>query len=48
MTGEQASENFKLAAKLVREGKPDEALAVLLLPSDRDVIEERIAKAGSQ
>ena len=45
MTGDAALQNFKRAAKLVAEGKHDEARKVELLPSDREVIEQRIAKA---
>ena len=40
-----ATENFNKAAKLVREGKYDEARSVELLKSDRNVIEERIRNA---
>ena len=43
MTGEQANDNFYAALKLVNEGKLDEARAVELLPSDRVVIERKIA-----
>jgi hypothetical protein len=48
MTGEQATENFKKAAQLVREARYQEARKVELLESDRRVIEARIAKAISR
>ena len=38
-----ATENFNKAAKLVREGRYQEAREVELLKSDRNVIEDRIA-----
>lgn len=47
MTGAQALHNFTLAAKLVKEGKHEEARAVELLPSDRKVIEARIAASAN-
>ncbi len=44
MTGEQALTNFTQAAILVIAGKYDEARAVEMLPSDRSVIEAKIAE----
>jgi len=44
MTGQEALAAFTQAAILVVAGKYDEALAVEMLPSDRKLIEEKIAK----
>lgn len=46
-SGQQARESFETAAKLVKEGRYEEALAVNLLPSDRKVIESRIQAASA-
>ena len=45
MTGQQALAAFNEAAALVKAGRYDDALAVPMLPSDRSVIEARIAEA---
>lgn len=45
MTGEEAMAAYTLAAKLVKEGKYDEARAVKLLPSDVLVIAAMIRRA---
>ena len=45
MTGPEANLAFLQAVGLVKEGRYEEALAVKLLPSDRKVIEARIAAA---
>lgn len=46
MIGQAAREAFELAARLVKEGKFEEALAVPMLKSDMNVIQERIAHAN--
>lgn len=46
-SGQQAREAFETAAKLVKEGRFDEALAVDLLPSDRKLIQARISVASA-
>ena len=45
MTGPESLAAFEKAAVLVKDGRYDEARTVLLLPSDRVVIEKRIAEA---
>lgn len=45
MTGPQALASYEQAKALVKEGRYDDALAVEMLPSDRAVIEARIAEA---
>lgn len=45
--GTVARESFETAAKLVKEGKYEEALAVNLLPSDRKLIQARINVASA-
>ena len=45
MTGPAALAAFEQAKALVNEGRYDDALAVDMLPSDRTVIEARIAEA---
>lgn len=45
MTGEQALAAFNAAAALVKAGRYDEARAVDMLESDRNVIEAKIAAA---
>lgn len=47
MTGDEALQSFQLAAKLVAEGRIEEARKVPLLPSDR-MREARIAKRQEQ
>jgi len=47
MTGPEALAAFNLAEKLRKEGKPEEALQVPMLESDKKVIEQRIA-AGTK
>lgn len=45
--GAGARTTFETAAKLVKEGRYEEALAVNLLPSDRKVIEARIQASSA-
>lgn len=45
MPGELAKANYDKARQAVREGRFEDARAVELLPSDRSLIEEYIAKA---
>jgi len=47
MTGEEAFAAYTKAARLVKEGKYDEARAVNLYPSDRNVIEKKITAASA-
>jgi len=47
MTGPEAIAAFNRAAELVKAGKYAEARAVEMLPSDRQVIEAKIAVAAS-
>lgn len=47
MNGQQNREAFETAAKLVKEGRYEEARAINLLPSDRKVIEGRIQAASA-
>ena len=47
MTGAEAKAAFERADKLRLEGKVAEALQVLMLPSDRAVIEKRIAEMAT-
>ena len=47
MTGEEARVNFEQAAALVKAGRYEEARSVELLPSDRKVIEQRIAASAN-
>ena len=42
MTGMEALKAFYRACALLKEGKPEEALAVKMLDSDRKVIQDRI------
>ena len=44
----EAREAFERAMALLKAGKPDEALAVPMLPSDRKVIEKRIAASANR
>ena len=46
MKGKEALAAFNLAASLVKQGKPEEALKVPMLESDRKVIEQRIAASA--
>ena len=46
-SGTASRESFETAAKLVKEGRYEEALAVNLLPSDRKIIEVRIRVASA-
>ena len=48
MTGPESLAAFNKADALVKEGRYDDALTVLLLPSDRVVIEKRIAEAEAK
>ena len=45
MNGPESLAAYNKAVALVKEGRYDEARAVELLPSDRAVIEKRIAQA---
>ena len=45
MTGPAALAAFEQAKARIKEGRYDDALAVPMLPSDRSVIEARIAEA---
>lgn len=47
MTGPEALAAFEKAARLVKDGMYEAALAVALLPSDRVVIERRIAEKNA-
>ena len=46
MNGPEAKAAFDLANALVKEGKYEAALAVEMLPSDRKLIEKRIAESS--
>ena len=46
--GSAALEAFELAKKLMLQGRYDEALAVPLRRSDRNLIEQRIARIKSE
>ena len=45
MTGQESLAAFKKADALVKEGRYDDALAVPMIPSDKTLIEKRIAAA---
>lgn len=47
-SGQQAREAFEEAARFVKFGRYEEALAVNLLPSDRKLIQARIAVASAK
>ena len=46
MIGTEAKANYDLAAQAVKEGRFEDARKVELLPSDRVVIERKIAAVG--
>lgn len=48
VSGTASLESFETAAKLVKEGRYEEALAVNLLPSDRKLIQARIVVASAK
>ena len=47
MTGPEALKAFYQACALLKEGKPEEALAVKMLDSDLKVIQDRIKAASA-
>ena len=47
MNGAQAKQNFDIANALIKAGQFEDARKVELMPSDRGLIEKRIAESGA-